>query len=133
MGHFERLPFALRSQVPWGAVGVDTYSADPLGGRELTRLLMVDPRWFAKPVSVVSLLIDPEELDDLLSNTMKCGRVWERSAHFALLRHGELFFASPAGLRIHGGASRQRRIPNFRLYFRGSYDSRPPDLPLLTL
>lgn len=56
------------------------------------------------------------------ANYAERGRHTERAAHMELFTpDGTLVFASPLGVRIHGGTTRSRRIKSLRLYARASY------------
>jgi hypothetical protein len=59
------------------------------------------------------------------------GREWERELHFSLFEaDGTLALAQDAGVRIHGGTSRNRPRKSLRLYARSDYGSSWFDYPL---
>ena len=83
----------------------------------------LDPGW-----PVLSIVADVVDLNDpehrILSNPRGRGREWERIAYASYYDQGELIFATRAGLRRHGGASRKNPVrPSLRLYFRDDYGS----------
>ena len=59
----------------------------------------------------------------LLTNPWEAGRDWEHPATVSYFEDGDLRFASSAGLRLHGGTSRNNEPPSYRLYFRREYGS----------
>lgn len=92
----------------------------------------VPPIEIASGVPVLSLTLDEADLRDpangLLPNKMKHGKEWEREGSVSYFDGGRLLFASGAGVRIHGGGSRELAPRNgFRLYFRRQYG--PRELP----
>ena len=83
----------------------------------------LDPEW-----PVLSIVADEADLTDpengILANPHERGREWERLAFASYFERGELIFATRAGLRRHGDASRDNPIrPSMRLYFRDEYGS----------
>ncbi len=98
------------------------YSLDRISAEQVSRVLRVDLEWLAEPVAIVSLLIRPEDLREIQNNPKRRGREWERPGFFSYLEDGELLFASRAGVRLHGGWSRDNsRHASYRIYFRNSY------------
>jgi len=86
---------------------------------------------------ILSISIPERSLYDpdigLLKNRDKYGRNWERKADVVFYDKGEILFASPAGLRVHGGSRRTTKpYQNYRLYFRSEYgkDHIPPGIIL---
>lgn len=81
----------------------------------------------AQPLPVVSLVTDPPNLWDartgIYANATSAGETWERPVSMEYItRSGWRRFGVNAGLRMHGGASRNRADKkSFRLYFRGEY------------
>ncbi len=56
-------------------------------------------------------------------NYQQRGHDWERPVHIDFIDPGQgSFFSQNAGMRIHGGGSRNNDIKSFRLYARGQYD-----------
>ena len=66
-------------------------------------------------------------------NSIASGRRWERPASATLFRpDGSVHIAFEAGLRIHGGASREHsEKQSFRLYFRQRYGDAVLETPIL--
>lgn len=79
------------------------------------------------PLPIVSLVTDPDHLWDsnqgIYANSTRHGRVWERPCSFEWIdTEGLRTFGVDCGIRIHGGASRQRSFKkSWRLYFRNEY------------
>lgn len=73
----------------------------------------------------LSIVLDPDDLlnrdTGLLANYSRRGRSWERPAYVSFFEDGQLQFATGAGLRVHGGASRAATVKSFRIYFRELY------------
>jgi hypothetical protein len=83
----------------------------------------------------LSLYMTDEALYDpksgILANKLRHGREWEREGTVSYLDGGRVLFASPAGVRVHGGGSRLiSEKQGFRLYFRREYGAAtvPPGL-----
>src|SRR5690606_18087562 len=74
-------------------------------------------RW---PV-LFSLWVDPCRLAWLYAHPWDRGRAAEQPGWLAVYEQGRLAFASPVGVRIHGGVARDYPPYSFRLYFRGDY------------
>ena len=67
----------------------------------------------------------------ILANKHRHGREWERAGTVSYLENGRVRFASPAGVRVHGGGSRITSTKQgFRLYLRREYGAStvPPGL-----
>lgn len=83
------------------------------------------------PVDVVSVNTNPENLFDPETgiyvygndhNYVKRGDEWERPAHIEFFSpEGESYFRQNAGLRIHGGGTREGAQKSLRLYARSEY------------
>jgi hypothetical protein len=77
-----------------------------------------------RAVSSVSLYVRPHDLHDpdtgLLPNRRRHGAAWERAGWVSFFEGGRLVHSAAAGVRIHGGSSRDDpSLPQgFRLYFR---------------
>lgn len=90
-----------------------------------------------QPLPIMTLTTEPDNLWDrrtgIYANATQHGREWERVATVEyFLPSGERAFNENAGLRIHGGASRERSPKkSFRLYFRGEYGPRLLEYPLI--
>ena len=93
--------------------------------------LAVPPGELARGVSTVSLYLRPEDLHDpatgILANARKHGNEWERPGWVSFFENGRLVYSTGAGVRIHGGSSRETtsRPQGFRLYFRRKYSANP--------
>jgi hypothetical protein len=79
---------------------------------------------------VLSLITDPANLWDeasgIFANPEAVGRAWEREADLFFLEPDGSGFHAPAGIRVHGAASRRYEKKGLRFYFRNDYG-----LPLL--
>lgn len=80
-------------------------------------------------IPVMVLSTDPSNLwgrNGIHTNATRHGRDWERPVSMELFRpDGRRWLQVDAGLRIHGGASRERSDKkSFRLYFRDEYGPR---------
>lgn len=94
-------------------------SALPPRGAELARIFAVAPEWLTRRVPVVSIQTDPARLEELLASPFSEGDDWEAEGFLAWIENGELAFSSPAGVRLHGGGSREwRETVGYRAYFR---------------
>jgi len=86
---------------------------------------------------LLSLIIDPDDLWDAEHgiyaplNSHKRGMTWERPANVAYVGEdrGQGFHV-PAGVRLHGGASRDFAKKSLRLYFRQEYGLNRLEYPL---
>jgi hypothetical protein len=93
--------------------------------------LAVPPEEIARGVSTVSLYLRPEDLHDpatgIIANARKHGNEWERPGWVSFFENGRLVYSTGAGVRIHGGSSREttKRPQGFRLYFRRKYSANP--------
>jgi hypothetical protein len=89
----------------------------------------VSPREIRSGRPILSLVMDPKDLDDpktgILANVMEHGREWERAGSIAFFDRGQLRFATGVGVRVHGGGSRLTSPrQGFRLFFRREYGAR---------
>ena len=88
---------------------------------------------------VLSLVTAPPNLWDpqsgIYANPLESGDEWERPVAIEFFeQQGALGFFANAGIRIHGGASRQpQKSPkkSFRLYFRSEYGLAKLDYPII--
>lgn len=78
---------------------------------------------------IISLVTDAANLYDsyegIMSpfNTQNRGREWEKPVHFEFFdKDGVLKLSMNAGIRLHGGASRDWAFKSFRIYARSEYD-----------
>ncbi len=97
------------------------FGLDPIDPTRLAATLGVGQEWIDRGVPVVSLLIDPEDREELEGNLFERGRDWERPAFFTYIDQGQVRFTSRVGARIHGGGGRRTGRWGYRLYFRRSY------------
>ncbi len=86
---------------------------------------------------VLSLAIDPDNLwhpeTGIYRNSTRRGIKWERPVSVTFFKKdGTLGVKLNAGLRIHGGMSRQRSTKqSFRLYFRSEYGANALEYPII--
>jgi hypothetical protein len=87
---------------------------------------------------VLSVVTAPPNLWDpqtgIYANPLESGDEWERPVAIEYFeRKGALGFYANAGIRIHGGASRQASAKkSFRLYFRSQYGLAKLDYPIIS-
>ncbi|KAA3609340.1 MAG: T9SS C-terminal target domain-containing protein [Calditrichaeota bacterium] len=118
----------------WSGLTAD-YEMDPevieTYGEELPNALRALP--------IISLTMDRDSLwgtEGIYQNSEESGREWERPASVEFIQSNENSgqgFQINAGIRIHGGTSRNpENSPkhSFRLYFRGSYGAKKLNYPL---
>ncbi len=71
---------------------------------------------------VLSLIIDPAELQDLDTHYLSRGQAWERSVHLTYITpDAQVGFTQAAGLRIRGKGQASLPKKSFWLYFRKEY------------
>ena len=75
---------------------------------------------------ILSLATEDQALNNpqtgLLTHPLEKGVEWERPAYVSYFDQGQLRFAAQAGLRVHGGKSRENSpVQSFRLYFERKY------------
>ena len=75
--------------------------------------------------AVVAVSVDPAQLEEIFAFPYQRGRNWERVGSVAFLSDGEVQFESVAGIRVHGGGSRQWFPKSLRLFFRPSLQAEP--------
>jgi hypothetical protein len=97
------------------------FSLDPIAPDEIADTLGVGQEWLDRGVPVVSLLMDPDDREDLESNLLGRGREWERPAYFTYIDEGQVQFATPVGVRVHGGGGRTTGRWGYRVYFRRAH------------
>jgi hypothetical protein len=95
----------------------------------------IAPSIVATGVPILSLQIKPSDLNDpqsgLMTHRLEHGRAWQRPGFVSYFDRGELLFGAQAGVRIHGGKSRQfSPVQSFRLHFEKQYgaDQFRPDV-----
>lgn len=87
---------------------------------------------------ILSLSTDPDNLWDrstgIYANATASGDAWERPVHMEYFAPmGTLLSSAEAGIRMHGGASRNRaEKKSFRLYFRSDYGPARLDAPVIS-
>jgi hypothetical protein len=93
--------------------------------------------FLALPASLplLSLVVDPADLWDsergIYANPLQHGLDWERPAEITYVESDrQTGFTLAAGVRIHGGGSREFDKKSFRLYFRQEYGTGQLDYPL---
>jgi formylglycine-generating enzyme required for sulfatase activity len=110
-GLFPRLRFAIQR--------------DP---RQLPSSQAVDTQLVVRGQPLLSVHLQPKDLQSLLENKLEHGREWERRASVSYFENGTLRFAGEAGIRVHGGGSRiTSPRQSWRLFFRRGYGT--PQLP----
>ncbi len=87
---------------------------------------LVQPGHFREGWPLVSIRIDERDLTGdewgIYANFMGHGREWERPAAMAYYADGKKLFSTAAGLRLHGGRSREPgQTHSLRLHFREEY------------
>ena len=95
-------------------------AGNPVGDVTTKSFLIVD---YDQTIPVVSITADWADLDTLHANPTQRGREWERPINIQYFEPGgALGFSVNAGIRIHGGVSRNFSAKNsYRIYFRKSY------------
>ena len=106
-------PTVIRAQV-FDAAG------NPVGDVVTHSYLIVD---YAQTIPVISVVADAGDLDTLHAHPTQRGREWERPINIEYFEPGgALGFSVNAGIRIHGGVSRNfSPKKSYRIYFRKSY------------
>ena len=100
-------------------------SVDPLDETQLATILAFDPEWLDGGLPILSLQMRDEDLARLEKNPNGRGREYEEEAFVAYLVDGDLVYSSGAGLRVHGGKTREyARLRSYRLHFRSRYGQR---------
>lgn len=98
---------------------------------ELDKRLVLPSTRAVAPASVrdglatISIVTDEEGLyapeRGIVVNAEEKGRRWERPATISYFENGTLRYEAHAGLRIHGGRSREGGIKSYQIVFRRSY------------
>ena len=74
---------------------------------------------------IMSIVANSDDLTStgtgIVANPNNKGLAWERPAYASYFRDGKLVVATGAGLRVHGGRSRDDPTKSFRLVFRDFY------------
>ena len=112
-----------------GRIGIELQGIDGgLPGEVMPSSVAVTPSALDKGWPVLSIVVDPDDLYDpdrgIVAHPHNRGMKWERPAYASLFEDGRLTFATGAGLRVHGGKSRNMPEPSFRLCFRKVYGAR---------
>lgn len=84
---------------------------------------------------MISLIMEPDDLWDpdrgIYANPFERGKAWERPADVTYVdKDRHLGFHIPAGVRTHGGGSRDYDKKSLRLYFRQEYGAGQLEYPL---
>lgn len=80
---------------------------------------------------VLSLIIDPAELQDLDTHYLSRGQAWERSVHLTYITpDAQVGFTQAAGLRIRGKGQESLPKKSFWIYFRKEYGKGKLNYPL---
>ena len=88
--------------------------------------MVVPSAEIGRGVPVMSLYVEPDDLYDektgILRHTLERGVEWERPVFVSYFDRGQLLFAAEAGIRVHGGKSREfSPVMSYRLFFRKKY------------
>ncbi|MBN1477780.1 CotH kinase family protein, partial [Candidatus Sumerlaeota bacterium] len=89
-----------------------------------------------RTIPVMNLIVDPDDLFDPLTgihaNPEERGMAWERPVHAVIMStDGSVVHEIDAGLRMHGGTTRDAPKKSFRLYMRSIYGPQGWPLPWL--
>jgi hypothetical protein len=95
-------------------------TGNPLGDVQTQSYLMID---YNQTIPVISIVADWADLDTLHAHPSERGDAWERPINIEYYEPGgKLGFNAKAGIRIHGGRSREYNPKkSYRIYFRKSY------------
>jgi hypothetical protein len=110
-----------------------TYALERLPRDRVAGALRIHPRWLERDVAVVSLLMRPSELSELVANRQARGRASERRGYLGYVENGEHLFGSYVGVRLHGGWSRGAPVESlsYRIYLRKSHGYDRFQVPLI--
>ncbi len=105
-------------------------NAEGLQSKTMTASYFVDSNIFNRyQLPILSIVTDKKNLYDAQigiispNNLRNKGRLWERPIHFEYFdREGKLQVSMGAGIRLHGGATRDWAFKSFRIYARSEYD-----------
>jgi len=90
--------------------------------RQLPSSHALDAKEIVRGLPLLSVYLQPEDLQILLEHKLEHGRDWERRASVSYFDEGRLLFGGEAGIRVHGGGSRiTSPRQSWRLFFRRSY------------
>lgn len=85
----------------------------------LPSTVAVDKRAVVAGLPLLSVYLEPADLEFLLENKLRHGPDYERRGSVSYFDEGRLLFTGAAGVRIHGGGSRLTSPrQGFRLFFR---------------
>lgn len=106
------------------------FTPDGSGSKTVTATYFVAPDIYKRyQLPFVTVTTDPDNLYDrstgimAAGNTQKRGKEWERPIHFEYFdEDGKQQISIDAGMRLHGGASRDWAIKSLRIYARSEYD-----------
>lgn len=86
---------------------------------QLPSTVAVDKRAVVAGLPLLSVYLEPADLEFLLENKLQHGPDYERRGSVSYFDEGRLLFTGAAGVRIHGGGSRLTSPrQGFRLFFR---------------
>ncbi len=100
------------------------------GNNELQKLSQNIPAAaFMEEELIISIATNDESLHGekgIITNYSSHGKKWERFSHVTIFKGNTKIFSSAAGLRLHGGKSRNpgQKFHSYRLYFRSKYGQR---------
>jgi hypothetical protein len=85
----------------------------------LPSTVAVDRRTVVSGLPILSVYLEPSDLDFLLENKLRHGPDFERRGSLSYFDEGRLVFTGAAGVRVHGGGSRLTSPrQGFRLFLR---------------
>ena len=112
-------------------VGKFLYKVNPRGEKEMPSSSIIKEDYHKEGWPLLSVTVDENGLyhpeRGIITNYNGRGKKWERLAYVSYFEKGKLLFATAAGLRLHGGFTRnppkhwKKRNYSFRLYFRDEY------------
>ncbi len=110
-----------------------TYALERLPRDRVAGALKIHPRWLERDVAVVSLLMRPSELSELVADREARGRASERRGYLGYVDKGEHLFGSHVGVRLHGGWSRGATLEDlsYRVYLRKRHGHDRFQVPLI--
>ncbi len=96
---------------------------------DLSSSQVVNETDFKEGWPLVSIVVDESHLrgpDGILRNPNARGQKWEKHATVSYYENKKLIFSTAAGLRLHGGSTRNEKLErsSFRLYFRKEYGAK---------
>ena len=102
---------------------------DPtMNPEDMPSTTVLDAEVVQSGLPIISIVANSDDLTatdtGIVANFNNRGLAWERPVYASYFRDGQLVTATGAGLRIHGGKSRNDPAKSFRLAFRGFYGAK---------